>query len=440
MSRKHNISYVKQYFEDNGCELLEDEYINSKTKMEYKCSCGNISKINFGNFHYGKRCMVCGGRQKLTTKKFIERAKRVHKNKYDYSKVEYINYSTKVVIICPKHGKFFQDPDHHLRGQDCLKCSNSYSLTTKEFIKKAKNIHGDRYDYSETEYINAVTPLNIICLKHGKFEQIPRTHFGGCGCPECGRIKISQFFKSTTEEFVKKAIRVHGDRYDYSKVKYKKAWQPITIICKKHGEFAQIPNNHLRGYNCAKCVGHHVPTTKEFVKKAEKVHDSRYDYSKTKYIDGRNKIIIICKKHGKYRQLPSSHLRGAGCPFCIKKNEAKVKELLSKYFKKWSIVSHKKIWDKYKNYKHKRYCDFWIFKNEIKIMIEYDGQQHFLPICFNGISLEQAKKNLRATQLKDKLDQKFCDENDIILHRIKYNEDKEASIKKLQSDYNLSII
>ena len=103
---------------------------------------------------------------------------------------------------------------------------------TEEFIKKAKEVHGDKYDYSKVEYKKAIEKICIICPEHGEFWQIPTNHLKGCGCPSCGGNK-----KYTLEIFIKKAREVHGDKYDYSKVDYKKASEKVCIICPKHGEF-----------------------------------------------------------------------------------------------------------------------------------------------------------------------------------------------------------
>ena len=133
--------------------------------------------------------------------KFIKKAKEIHGDKYDYSKVEYKNSNTKVCIICPEHGEFWQLPYHHLHGCGCSKCrSKKMTLTTEEFIERAKEIHGDKYDYSKTEYVDNKTKICIICPIHGEFWQIPLNHLQNKGCPYCGKTK-----KYTTKEFIESA-------------------------------------------------------------------------------------------------------------------------------------------------------------------------------------------------------------------------------------------
>lgn len=126
-------------------------------------------------------------------------------------------------------------------------------LTTEEFIKKAKSIHGSTYDYSKVQYVNAHTPITIICPIHGEFKQTPNEHLSKYGCNKCGHIRTTNAKRDTLESFIKKATKVHGSLYDYSKVQYKDSSTNIVIICRKHGDFEQKPNNHLNGQGCPNC-------------------------------------------------------------------------------------------------------------------------------------------------------------------------------------------
>lgn len=181
--------------------------------------------------------------KKLTQEEFIERAKIVHGDKYDYSKVEYINNDTKICVICKKHGEFLIIPNNHLKGQGCPICGREKRTKSKDtFEKEARKIHGDKYDYSKVEYINKQTKVCIICKTCGKeFWQTPSNHLAGRGCRYC-------FFRNSTKDrdtFIADAIKIHGNRYDYSKVKYVNAKVKVCIICREHGEFWMKPNNHL---------------------------------------------------------------------------------------------------------------------------------------------------------------------------------------------------
>lgn len=187
--------------------------------------------------------------KKLDRYSFIWKAIQKHGYRYNYTKTKYINSSTKVCIICPIHGEFWQFPYDHLYGRGCSKCSGTKKLNNKEFIEKAKEIHDDKYDYSKVEYKGNKIKVCIICPVHGEFWQRPNDHLSGYGCNNCYGTHLY-----TTEEFIEKAKQVHGDNeYDYSKVEYKGAHTKICIICPKHGEFWQTPCNHLNGTKCPIC-------------------------------------------------------------------------------------------------------------------------------------------------------------------------------------------
>ena len=166
-----------------------------------------------------------------TTEQFIEEAKQIHDDKYDYSKVKYINNRTKITIICSIHREFEQNPGKHLSGQGCAKCGGTVKKTTGQFIEEAKKIHRNKYNYSRVEYIDNRTKIIIICFVHGEFEQVPKSHLKGSGCSTCGIIERSKKRSSNSEQFIKKAKQIHGDRYDYGKVEYKNSKSKFCIIC-----------------------------------------------------------------------------------------------------------------------------------------------------------------------------------------------------------------
>jgi hypothetical protein len=182
--------------------------------------------------------------------KFIEKAKLVHGDTYDYSLIDYIESKFKVKIICPAHGEFEQRASGHLSGNGCSKCSqNKQKLSINEFIKKSKLIHGDKFDYSLVDYVNYDTKVKIICPTHGGFEQTPSNHLKGSDCELCSFVKR----KTKTLEFIQKAKLVHGDKFDYSLVDYLGFDKKVVVICPIHSEFKQTPQNHLKGQNCPFC-------------------------------------------------------------------------------------------------------------------------------------------------------------------------------------------
>lgn len=197
-----------------------------------------------------------------TTSKFIEQSKLIHNNKYDYSKTNYIRRNLKIIIICPIHGEFLQEPRKHLGGDGCRLCNiDSQRMTPKEFINRSNNIHNDKYDYSPTIYTSFNKKVSIRCLIHGLFQQTPHSHLAGNGCPDCGHILRGLKKRSNTEKFIEKANKLHKSKYDYSQTIYDGNRKQVKIICKSHGEFFQQPSNHLMGKGCPRC--NHVISTQE---------------------------------------------------------------------------------------------------------------------------------------------------------------------------------
>ena len=180
------------------------EYVGNKIKIKIICpKHGEFLQTPYVHLLHG--CPYCSGNAKGTTKKFIEKVKKIHGDTYDYSLVDYKNNNTKIKIICSIHGVFEQQPKNHFQRKGCSKCAGNFKSTTEEFIERSKEIHGDAYDYSDVVYINAITKVKIICQEHGVFEQIPNDHLCGSGCPNCrsskGESQIRKILKKENINF-----------------------------------------------------------------------------------------------------------------------------------------------------------------------------------------------------------------------------------------------
>jgi hypothetical protein len=249
----------------------------------------------------------------LKLNNFIEKAKTKHGNKYDYSLVNYINNTVKVKIRDVETGLIFeQTPQSHLKSKFPQHLSKNTPLDTDTFIKKAISKHGDKYNYSLVEYTGCFNKVKIICSIHGVFEQAAHVHLSGSGCRKCNLGSE----KKTTEQFITEAKTIHGDRYDYSLVDYKGSHTNVKIICERHGIFEQSPSNHLKGSNCKACSLEDFCTEEEFIKKANLIHNNKYDYSLINYKLAHDKVKIICPIHGEFTQLAYGHLASKGCPKC----------------------------------------------------------------------------------------------------------------------------
>lgn len=270
----------------------------------------------------------------MTKEEFLIKANAKHHNRYDYSLVpDTLTYSTKIEVICNEkfpwgepHGKFVIQVGKHLsRGDGCSKCSGHYKRNKEEFVKEATYIHKGLYTYDDFVMVNTHTKGKIHCTKHNiDFEMSPDHHLQGQGCPKCRYEKASKSKTKSTEEFINYARKMHGDRFDYSKVNYIHGNEKVCIICPEHGEFWMTPNNHtnkLLMEGCPECGRNntkksHLFSNDEFIEKCNIVHNNYYDYSLTKYTNSLNYISIICPQHGLFTQNASNHLHGQGCPKC----------------------------------------------------------------------------------------------------------------------------
>jgi hypothetical protein len=282
----------------------------------------------------------------MDTLSFIDKAKKIHGDKYDYSLSIYTGSHGKVIIGCPIHGKFLQQATCHINVKmGCPKCSieRKSKILREKFTGKDKDKrlskllikliakHGNKYDYSKINFINLNNKITIICPKHGEFKQLPLVHQRH-GCPKCA---IEQKIKPNSK-FINHANIVHNNKYDYSLTNCLGNSHKLTITCPIHGIFRQLPRKHLLGQGCPKC-GHEkvnkllTLSDKEFFDRSTQKHGDTYSYNNSKYVNYNQNILITCFIHGDFYQTPHNHIKGHGCPKCAKiksKEEEEVAQFL----------------------------------------------------------------------------------------------------------------
>jgi hypothetical protein len=290
-------------------------------------------------------------------------------------------------------------------------------ITTDDFVKMAKEIHGDKYDYSKTDYKGKQKKVKIICPIHGEYETQANYHLEGRECRKCASQKRNSKYSLGNEKFTNRAKEIHGDKYNYDDVNYSNNSNKVQINCPIHGPFFQSPDKHLRGDGCRKCSGKDK-TTEEFITQAKEVHGNKYDYSNVDYETATKKIKIICPIHGEFEQSPNNHLTGYGCKTC---SESQGEKLIDKIFTKHGIsfVRQKTFSDCTNTLLGKscRKLPFDFYLTEKNILIEFDGQQHFVPVW--------GEEGLEKIQRTDKLKNQYCEKNGIKLIRIPYTMNKE---------------
>lgn len=412
-------------------------YVNIGTKVTIICpQHGSFEQKPQHHIYEGKGCRACGfitgtDKRRKGLEKFIAEAKAIHGDRYDYNQVVYASVHTNVTIVCPIHGPFEQTPSSHIHQESgCPPCGDAENGRNKrkgleQFIIEARQVHGNKYDYSQVVYTTNHSPVIIICPEHGPFTQAPNNHCDQKqGCPDCGLLKCHDSQRLTQEEFLSRARKAHGDRYDYSKAVYKDSSTKITIICSIHGPFEQVPNHHVSGRGCRACGRIIVEaarrlTLEEFIAASRKKHGKRYDYSQADYIGANTKLTIVCPKkgHGPWEQTPANHMNGAGCPIC---DESRGERDVANYLR-----SLHKPFTREEGFPDCRdkgtlWFDFFLF-NE-RTLIEYQGEQHFHPTIRRqtGQTMKQAEANFVTQQRRDGIKRRWAAANNYRLIEVPY--------------------
>ncbi len=277
--------------------------------------------------------------RKKIYKKHIQKAIDKFGEKFDYTEIDFTKkIEEKHNIICPIHGTTTQTILNHIKGtMGCKKCTNEKKkynqLTTEDFIKRAKEKYGNKFNLDNVHYTNSHNKVKIICPIHGEFDTQPTVFLSSKiknGCNKCGNIKIGKNLSKGLNQFIIEANKRYNNKFNYSLIKnYKNINQKSEIICSIHGVFSQRLQDHLRAkYGCPKCYmdkkgkSRKKYNTNSFIKESKKIWGDKINYEKTKYINSWNKSIFLCTKHNlEYEQFPANHIKGMnGCYKCVKEN------------------------------------------------------------------------------------------------------------------------
>jgi hypothetical protein len=367
-----------QEFINKAALVHQGKYIYSKavyrgrhTKLVITCPEHGDFKQIVGDHLRGAGCpkcksAACSARLRSNLEDFILKAIRLYGDKYAYSKAVYRGSSHKLLITCPEHGDFKQAPGDHLSGHGCAKCRNAATGAARrsnleEFIEKARNAHHGKYTYANAVYVNSWTKLLITCPEHGDFEQIPNSHLSGTDCPQCGAAALSKALRSTTAEFIERAAQKHRGKYTYPRSVYVVSHARLVITCPEHGDFKQIPSDHLGGVGCPRCS------------------ESRGEQT-------------IC-------QILDAILSGTGVGYS---QEHRIREC---------------------RYKRPLPFDFALIESGAVVgLVEYQGKQHYALPKFWGSSKEEADRQLTSVQERDAIKVRYAAANGIPLLVIPYLE------------------
>lgn len=294
----------------------------------------------------------------------------------------------------------------------------------EEFFRRAQQRHGRRFDYSHSTYLGTRTQINLTCRKHGQFQTTPKTHLHSKagGCPICLHELKSEIAKlrypmMTTEEFIERAKAIHGDTYSYDSAKYRGSSDKVVIHCQIHGSFRMLAEKHLAGQGCRKCAFEKLKSDRKLsfwivIHRVLRAHGrGKYDrYDFRGYVNQYSKLRIHCRYHGWFQQSAVIHWKGHGCPKCCdSKGERKVREVLRKLGVDF-VEQHR-----FDECRGKRPLPFDFYLPYQRILIEYDGTQHF-----ERSELWGGKQGLKRTQRHDAIRNRFAEEFNYKLIRIPY--------------------
>ena len=381
---------------------------------------------------------------RVSPEKFLERFFLAHPTKkLRVDIATYENMNSQVRVKCIEHGNFAAKPSNLVRGSGCPKCahnSNSESrrLPLNDFIKRCSSLYNDAYEYDYVEYKNLHEYILVECPQHGIWSVIAANHLHGkSGCPSCQKLKqtekLQKYTRLSDGEFFSRCEQMHGKTYDYKKSDFQGVMQIMRIGCPKHGWFEQRAGAHMSGKGCPSC-GREIANSKltssneYLLAKFEEIHGTRYKYSLDKNTKYATKIIIECEQHGIFKQQVRSHLQGKGCPKCsLSKGENAVALFLERNGIEFEIEF---AVPKAGGGNPMRF-DFIIPSQ--KILIEFDGQHHFYPVKFGGMSEEKAEANFIKVKARDQEKDAWAKRNNYQLIRINYNENVSEKLMRFES-------
>lgn len=431
--------FINRSIEINGDRYNYDKviYKNMNTKVILHCNKHDLDFLQKPTMHLHQKggCPSCARESSIKSRlkgkqHFVDLVIQKYGDIYDFSMVpDDIRKEDEIVVKCKLcNSEINTTFDRLLIIKRCINCfpkTNTFVVNSKEqFVEFCNKLFNNKYDYSKVDYINNNNKVTVRCPIHDyEWDILPSSHMRGRGCKKCGYENLSEKTLNTFEYYLSKFYDVHGDKYDYSKSEYINSHTPILIQCKNGHEFYQTPNKHTKGANCPYCLGRHK-TQEEFIEQAQKENNNRYTYEKTVYINNHTKVIVTCPKHGDFMVTPMNHIKKGqprGCRLCT---ESRGEMYIRSYLENNNIKFKTQYWFEDCRYILPLPFDFAIFNEDdtIKFLIEHQGQQHFQPVRFGGISDQRAANNLNIVNTRDVIKDEYCIKNSIPLLKINYDE------------------
>lgn len=432
-------SKLDKKYGKNRYLILKDTFSYARNKCSIKCLTHNSIKDDVVLDAvlvktYRWLCPTCKKEANTDCKTFRECRNKF--TRLDWSEFVYETINTESWVTCKDCGLRRKVALSEIRYNTYhCQCSNFKEVwDTPTFIKKAERIHGtEKYDFSKSKYKGVSEPLEVICKVCGETLWItPSSLYSTKRCKECGKKQaLHKFWEGYRKEL--EGIR---PLLDFSESIYEGMRKSIKVICKKCGRVHHPIASSLRNmdaYSCYWCELGHVRTTRDFIEKSKKVHGDNFSYEYTEYKHNKTKVGVYCKRCNELQWVyPSGHLSGADCNNCATISRAE--KTLEDFLTTNNIEHHSQYTFSDCTYINVLRFDSCILNGDkVKLLIEVDGEQHFYPVCFGGISSEEAEENFRLTKLRDEIKDNYCKEKDIPLLRIPYWEF--SNIEEILKDY-----
>lgn len=409
MRKRSNENFINECKKKHGDNFTYEKtcYKNCRTKVIVTNKYGEDLEV--WPLQFLKK--VKDKNEKFTTEFFIRKSREIFgENTYSYEKTICNKSSDEVIITCKKHGDFMKKATAHIHlKQGCPMCSRGIN-NTAEFILKAREVHGWKYDYSKVNFIDMNTKIIVICPKHGEFEVIPSVHLNGSICEKCSREKR----RKPVNAFI---VDSNLDKRNISLVSgYISMAKLATFKCTTCGKvWKTTPNKIQSGEGCPYC-NHGVRTTEDFKKRATEVHGEKYDCSKVIYCGNTKDVIIICPKHGEFNIAPTIFFnRTNPCKKCSRKSKMEHD----------IMIALDKAGIKYTNnktfYRDLGFRSYDFFLENYNILIECQGGQHFSPNEFFG-----GNARFIEQQKSDRIKKEYADKNNIKLLYFAYDVDNDT--------------
>lgn len=396
--------------------------------------CGQESLTEYRRKKHEEALMKAEQKKKLYKphlthkERFLKKARAMYTD-YDFSRVEYKDRETHIVVVCPIHGEFKIRPRTLLIGEKgqkphgCWKCNNlippyEKELTLDTFKNRMHELYGDKYTFVWSDFKNKQSMIRFTCKEHGEQQRSVTGLLDGKGCAYCN----GKFYPP---DWIKNARAVHGEKYEYDENRPpQRVSDIIRYKCPVHGwQETRYDCHVLQGCGCALCAGVQNKLSAEdrkqiWIEKCKKRYPGKYSYRNVVYVNNDTPVKIYCKEHHlTFETTPDTHLRGAGgCPLCTKSvGEVEIYKWLSEHdvpFETQKKLPNENMFCK----RQYLVADFYL--PDINLIIEMNGEQHYQYVEH----FHTKDWTFEDQQIRDETLRAYCRDHMINLLEIKYNE------------------